>query len=60
MQKDRALKSEDAVEQLRAQLMERDALLAEMRNELENTRSVCDKISKEKSQAIGEVTDLRQ
>lgn len=59
VQKQRAAKNEDEVERLRAQLMERDGIMAEVRSEMDSLRSRSDKLAKEKSQASAETTGLQ-
>ena len=59
VQKQRATKSEDAVGHLNAQLMERDAHLADIRAQNDDMRSLLDKISKEKAQIISENSALK-
>ncbi len=54
MQKQRAEKSQDAVEQMNVQLMERDAHIAELRAQGEDMRALLDKVTKEKAQVIGD------
>ena len=57
--KQRAARSEDALEQLNVQLLERDAHIAELRSDLENNQAHCDKINQEKAQVHGENTSLK-
>ena len=57
-QKQRATRSEDALETLNAQILERDQFIEELRSEMENTGSQCDKIAKEKSQMQAENSAL--
>ena len=59
VQKQRASRSEDALEQLTAQLLERDTHIAELRSDLDNNRSVFDKVNKEKAQLQGENIGLK-
>jgi len=59
VQKNRATKSEDAVEHLNAQLMERDAIMAEQRSELDTLRARCDKLCREKAQSLAENVGLK-
>lgn len=59
VQKNRAAKSEDAVEHLNAQLMERDAVIAEQRSELDTLRARCDKLCREKAQCVAENAGLK-
>lgn len=59
MQKQRAAKSEDAVEQLNAQLLDRETSVAEMRTDLGTIHSRMDKLSKEKSRALAENSALK-
>ena len=59
VQKQRAAKSEDAVEQLNVQLLDREASVAEMRTDLGALHSRVDKLSKEKSQAQAENSALK-
>lgn len=60
MQKQRASRSEDAVEQMRAQIMDRDNYIAELRAQLEDNRLHHEKLNKEKAQAISEATALQR
>ncbi len=59
VQKQRATRSEDAVGQLNAQLLERDALCADLRAQTDDMRSLLDKITKEKAQIISENSALK-
>ncbi|ELT92350.1 hypothetical protein CAPTEDRAFT_72575, partial [Capitella teleta] len=59
VQKQRATKSEDAVGHLNAQLLEREAIIAELRSELDGIQSHCDKTGKEKAQALAEASALQ-
>ena len=54
VQKHRAAHSEEAVEQANLKLMERDAMMADMRSQIDGLMTCLDKISKEKSQALAE------
>lgn len=55
-QKMRASKSEDALEEARLHLLERDAILAEQQSDIELMRSQLSKLSKERSQALAELS----
>ena len=59
VQKQRATKSEDAVEHLNVQLLEREAQLAEQRTETSALRAMLDKTTKEKSQIQAENSALK-
>ena len=59
VQKQRASRSEDALEQLQAQLLEKDQKLAEVGSDTEGIRSRLDKITKEKAQAQAENVALK-
>lgn len=52
----RASKSEDALEEARLHLLERDAILAEQQSDIELMRSQLSKLSKERSQALAELS----
>ena len=52
----RATKSEDALEQAKLQLMERDTVNLEQRAELESLRSQLSKLGREKAQADAELS----
>ena len=58
-QKQRAARNEDAVENLNAQMLERENILTEVRSELDGARSTHDKLAKEKAQAISEKSSLQ-
>ena len=60
MQKKRATKSEDAVEQLTSQLLEREQSLAEVTSDRGRLQSDYDKLVKEKIQADTESVQLRK
>ena len=55
-QKLRATKSEDALEQAKLQLMERDTVNSEQRAEVESLRSQLSKLGREKAQADAELS----
>ena len=55
----RASKSEDALEQLNVQLMERDASLREQHSEVEALHTHNSKLNKEKAQAVAELSALK-
>ena len=57
-QKQRATRSEDALESLNVQIMERDNFITELRADLENTRSNVEKLNKEKIQCCTENSTL--
>ncbi|XP_064649327.1 outer dense fiber protein 2-like isoform X3 [Lineus longissimus] len=59
VQKQRATRSEDAIEQLNAQLLERETNLAEVQTQADQMKSRMDKLQKEKSQALAENGALR-
>lgn len=59
MQKQRAEKSQDAMEKMGVQLMEREAQLEDLRSQLELMGPRYDKISKEKSQLLAENSALK-
>ena len=59
VQKQRAARSEDAVEQLNAQLLERDSQIAEYRTDSDNIRLLADKLAKEKAQIQAENSALQ-
>ncbi|XP_021362358.1 outer dense fiber protein 2-like isoform X2 [Mizuhopecten yessoensis] len=58
VQKQRATRSEDALEQLNIQMMERDSQLEDMRTQLDQMGPRYDKLSKEKSQLLAENSAL--
>ncbi|XP_033732393.1 outer dense fiber protein 2-like isoform X7 [Pecten maximus] len=58
VQKQRALRSEDALEQLNTQLMERESQLEDLRTQLDQMGPRYDKLSKEKSQILAENSAL--
>ena len=60
VQKKRATKSEDAVEQLTSQLLEREQSLAEMTSDKERLQSDYDKLVKEKIQTDTESVQMRR
>ena len=47
------------MEHLNAQLMERDAVIAEQRSELDTLRARCDKLCREKAQCAAENAGLK-
>lgn len=57
-QKQRATRSEDALESLNVQIMERDNFITELRADLESTRSNVEKLNKEKIQSCTENSAL--
>lgn len=59
VQKQRAEKSQDALEKMSVQLMERDAQLEDLRSQLELMGPRYDKMSKEKSQLLAENSALK-
>lgn len=59
MQKQRAEKSQDAMEKMGVQLMEREAQLEDLRSQLELMGPRYDKMSKEKSQLLAENSALK-
>jgi len=52
----RASKSEDALEQVKLQLMEREVITSEQQSELDMMHSQMSKLSKERSQAVAELS----
>lgn len=56
LQKMRASKSEDALEQVKLQLMEREVITSEQQSELDMMHSQMSKLSKERSQAVAELS----
>ena len=60
VQKKRATKSEDAVEQLTSQLLEREQSLAELTSDKERLQSDYDKLVKEKIQTDTESVQMRR
>ncbi|KAL5012471.1 hypothetical protein ScPMuIL_011022 [Solemya velum] len=58
VQKQRAARSEDAVEQLSSQLLERDTLTEELRSRLDQSLAAFDKVAKERSQFEAENSAL--
>ncbi|XP_069119447.1 outer dense fiber protein 2-like isoform X4 [Argopecten irradians] len=58
VQKQRAMRSEDALEQLNTQLMERESQLEDLRTQLDQMGPRYDKLSKEKSQILAENSAL--
>ena len=58
VQKQRASRSEDAVEQMNAQLLERDAQNTEIRTQLDDIHAHYDKLTKEKAQVLAENSAL--
>ncbi|VDI53029.1 outer dense fiber protein 2 [Mytilus galloprovincialis] len=59
VQKQRATKSHDALEQLNSQLLEKDAHHEELRSQLEQIHPRYDKVCKEKSQILAENSALK-
>lgn len=59
VQKQRAEKSQDALEKISVQLMEREAQLEDLRSQLELMGPRYDKMSKEKSQLLAENSALK-
>ncbi|XP_052092013.1 outer dense fiber protein 2-like isoform X1 [Mytilus californianus] len=59
VQKQRATKSHDALEQLSSQLLEKDAHVEELRSQLEQIHPRYDKVCKEKSQILAENSALK-
>ena len=59
VQKQRATKSQDALEQLTSQLLEKDAQFEELRSQLEDLHPRYDKVCKEKSQILAENSALK-
>ena len=59
VQKQRASRSEDAVEHLNAQLMERDTHIADINTQLSDLQAHYDKLGKEKAQTITEHNTLK-
>lgn len=59
VQKQRATKSQDALEQLNSQLLDKDAHLEELRSQLEQIHPRYDKVCKEKSQILAENSALK-
>ncbi|XP_013420317.1 outer dense fiber protein 2 [Lingula anatina] len=59
VQKQRAARSEDTVQQINSQLLEKEAQAADLEAQLENIRSRVEKLSKEKSQVMGENSALK-
>ena len=58
-QKQRAARSEDAVEQLNSQLLEHETQYAELRSDMDGMQARLDKIVKEKSQVMAENAGLK-
>ena len=59
VQKQRAAKSEDALEHLNVQLLERETALAELHSISDGSRARHDKLSREKSQLQAENSALK-
>ena len=59
IQKQRAMRGEDSIEQLNAQLLEKETFNADLQKKLDDMQIHADKVSKEKSQVIAENTALQ-
>ena len=59
VQKQRATKSEDALENVSVQLLEKDNIMTELKSEAENYRARCEKLNKEKLQGDSEMLSMR-
>jgi len=59
MQKQRASRSRDEAEQVRVELAERDAVISQLRAELETTRADCNRLARDKQHADDDTSALQ-
>jgi hypothetical protein len=59
VQKTRATKSQDELEQMHVQILDREAVIAEQRVELDASRAQLVKLGREKAQTDAELSALR-
>jgi len=59
LQKLRASRSKDEAEQMRCQLLDRDAVIADLRAEVDTVRAQSSKLSREKNQTEAEISALQ-
>jgi len=59
VQKLRATKNKDEAEQLRCQLAERDAVIADQTNELDSMRTQCNQLNRDKNKTTAEISALQ-